>query len=199
MGEEFDNGLRDPEVPRHMGAKSRWIIQGFHDPDIQVLNRTVPTPATSDVPLSLQIIASIQARAWVGDVKSAFAQGLKRQRPERLFATPPAGGLPGEEDDVLIELLAEVYGLITGPPAWRKTLISKFKELDFKRHPLAPCVALMYEDIGDKKDQISGIIVVETDDLLGGGICTVKAHRGPLGPTSCYGGRLREPPNDSSN
>ena len=49
MGDEFDNELGDPEVPTHLGAKSRWILQGFHDPDIHILNRTVPTPATEDV------------------------------------------------------------------------------------------------------------------------------------------------------
>jgi len=170
MGDEFDNALLDPEVPAHMGAKSRWIIQGFHDPDIAILNRTVPTPATSDVPLALQMLASIQARAFVGDVKSAFTQGLQGQREQVLYASPPVDGIPGENEDILIELLAEIYGLITGPPAWRKTLISVLRELEFKRHPLAPCVAIMYEEVGGKPEQFSGLIVIETDDVLGGGI-----------------------------
>ncbi len=60
-GGDFDNGLNDPAVPKHMGAKSRWIIQGFHDPDIAVLNRSVPTSATSDVPLCIQVLASLRA------------------------------------------------------------------------------------------------------------------------------------------
>ena len=38
-------------------------------------------PSTSDVPLALQILASIQAAIWVGDVKAAFTQGTKGQRP----------------------------------------------------------------------------------------------------------------------
>jgi len=170
MGDGFDNGLKDPNVSAHLGAKSRWILQGFHDPDIHLLNRSVPTPETSDVPLALQIIASLRALGWIGDIKSAFTQGIKGLRPDRLFASPPAGGVPGEDNDILIELLAEVYGLITGPPAWRKTLLVTFKELGFKRHPLAPCVALMYETIDGTPDRLSGVIVVETDDLLGGGI-----------------------------
>ena len=148
MGAEFDNGLKDPEVPKHLGAKSRWIIQGFHDPDIAILNRTVPTPATADVPIALQMLSSLRASAWVGDVRSAFTQGIKGLRDQRLFASPPAGGVPGEDDDILIELLTEVYGLISGPPAWRTSLITTMKELGFKRHPLAPCVAVMYETIG---------------------------------------------------
>ena len=170
MGDDYDNGLKDPEGPKHLGPKSRWIIQGFHDPDIAILNRAVPTPATTDVPLSLQMLSSLQAQAWVGDVKSAFTQGLRGLRKDRLFADPPPGGFPGEDDDLLIELLAEVYGLITGPPAWRQTLITTFRELGFKKHPLAPCVMLMYEDMGAGTEELSGLIVIETDDLLGGGV-----------------------------
>ena len=85
----------------------------------------------------------LDADAWVADVKGAFNQGLKQQRAQSLFALPPPGGIPGESEDILIELLAEVYGLVTGPPSWRKSLLTKFKALDFKRHPLAPWVALM--------------------------------------------------------
>ena len=55
MGDGFDNGLQDPNVAKHLGAKSRWILQGFHDPDIAILNRSVPTPETMDVPLALQM------------------------------------------------------------------------------------------------------------------------------------------------
>ena len=86
-GNDFDNGRNDPAVPKHMCAKSRWIVQGFHDPDIAVLNRSVPTPATSDVPLCIQVLTSPRANIWSADVKGAFMQGLRGQRPERLFAS----------------------------------------------------------------------------------------------------------------
>ena len=103
-------------------------------------------------------------------MRSAFAQGIKGQRAKGLFATPPPGGIPGEDDDIVIEILAELYGLITGPPAWRKSVITTLVELGFKRHPLAPCVAIMYENLGGKEMQFSGLIVLETDDFFGGGI-----------------------------
>ena len=170
MGDDYDNKLNLSEVPKHHGAKSRWIIIGFHDPDIAILNRTVATPETGDVPLALQMLASIQAQAWVGDVKSAFSQGLKGLRPEPLFATAPKGGIIGEKDDILIEIVAEIYGLITGPPAWRKSLLTTFKQLGFKRHPLAPCVVVFYETHNGVDETLTGLVVIETDDLLGGGI-----------------------------
>jgi len=74
MGDEYDTPLTPKEVleasiPEHHGSKSRWILQGFHDPDITILNRSVPTPETSDDPLCLQMLASHRAKAWVGDVR----------------------------------------------------------------------------------------------------------------------------------
>jgi hypothetical protein len=71
----------------------------------------------------------------------------------------------------LIDLLAEEYGLITGPQALRPSLMTKFDGLGFKRHPLAPCVVLKYD-----KEELCGLIVIETDDLLGGGI-TESCHQ----------------------
>ena len=110
-GGEFNNGLHDENVAKHQGAKSRWIIQGFHGPDIANLKRTVPTPETSDVPLALQMLASIRALAWIGDVKSALAQGIRNQRDEPFGASLPDDGAPGEEGDVVVELCAEIHGL----------------------------------------------------------------------------------------
>eukprot|EP00973_Karenia_brevis_P034370 4741099-Karenia_brevis.AAC.1 len=89
--------MREAGIPAHHGAKSRWILQGYHDPDITILNRSVPTPETSDP-------ASVQRHELV----------------TCLFATPPPGGVPGEDDDVLVEIRADIYGLILGPPGWRR-------------------------------------------------------------------------------
>ena len=80
--------------------------------------------------------------------------------------TALAGGFPGESDEILIEILGEIYGLVSGPPAWRKSLLVPMKELGFKRHPLAPCVVLMYEEVDGVPDTLSGLVVIETDDLL---------------------------------
>jgi len=63
FGDDFETPLPSKEIlqndiPEHHGAKSRWILQGFHDPDITILKRSVPTPETADVPLSLQMPVS---------------------------------------------------------------------------------------------------------------------------------------------
>eukprot|EP00973_Karenia_brevis_P043577 6038406-Karenia_brevis.AAC.1 len=62
MGDDFQLAvsnelMREAGNPEHHRAKSRWILQGFHVPDIAILSRSVPTPETSYVPLSLQMLA----------------------------------------------------------------------------------------------------------------------------------------------
>ena len=89
----------------------------------------------------------------MADVSQAFSQGLRGQRPQPLFATAPPGGIPGEDDDILIEVCAEIYGPIYGPPGWRRSLLTTLKGLGFKNHPLAPCVVLMYDDDNNPKCQ----------------------------------------------
>eukprot|EP00971_Amphidinium_carterae_P178816 3546775-Amphidinium_carterae.2 len=76
----------DPRIE----AKSRWIVQGFHDPDIDLVSRSVPTPATGDVPMALQLMACFGIQAWTADCKSAFMQSDQGQRPQPLFALPPS-------------------------------------------------------------------------------------------------------------
>ena len=112
-------------------AKSRWTVQGFHDPDITELNRTVPTPEASTVPLTMQVMASKKCRAFNADAKKAFMQGLRGARPKPLYAYQPQGGFEDEPEDMIVKLETEVYGLIKGPPNWRRTFFTKFKELGF--------------------------------------------------------------------
>ena len=111
--------ISDNNIPEHHGAKSRWISQGFHDPDIAILNRPLATQETSDVPLCLQFIISLRGKGWVGGVRGAFSQVLRNQRKQPLFELPLLGEILNEKDDIV---------------------------------------------------SFSGLICVETDHLLGGGI-----------------------------
>eukprot|EP00971_Amphidinium_carterae_P340101 6478282-Amphidinium_carterae.4 len=139
----------------------------FHDPDIDLVSRSVPTPATGDVPMALQLMASFGIRAWTADCKSAFMQSDQGQRPQPLFALPPNDGLPGETEDIIIELKTEVYGLVSGPGGWRCTLLRHLQSNNWRRHPLAPCVFLFFEEV-QQSNKLTGVLVVETDDLLAG-------------------------------
>ena len=78
------------------------------------------------------------------------------------------------------------------------TLVTAFKELFFKRHPLAPCVVTMYDQTSKGKDILIGVISIETDDLLGGGIgpkwiAAIETLRSEFdfGPWKTYKTRLK--------
>ena len=101
-------------------------------------------------------------QAFVADVKGAFTKGLRGQRPGRLIATPPPGGIPGETRKILFEILAEIYSLVSGPAGWRRIVSTTLDSCGFHRHPLAPCVVLKFE----KKDLV-GLVCIEADDFLG--------------------------------
>eukprot|EP00971_Amphidinium_carterae_P247005 4905410-Amphidinium_carterae.1 len=173
-GADYDNGLDQTlQVDKRIEAKSRWIVQGFWDPDVEMINRSTPCPTAQDLMLVLHVVAALKVEAVTADVRTAFMQskpGLRGGEP--LFATPPPEGLPavGEDaeidmNDALIELRAEVYGLNSGPMAWRITLTTTLKQQGFRNHPLSPCVFMYY----DATKQLCGVLLVETDDLLFGG------------------------------
>ena len=46
----------------------------------------------------------------------------------------------GEDDDILIELLAEVYGLISGPSWLRQSLVADFEAMGYRRNPYDKCL-----------------------------------------------------------
>eukprot|EP00971_Amphidinium_carterae_P350893 6491795-Amphidinium_carterae.1 len=173
-GADYNNGLdKDDNVDARVEAKSRWVVQGFWDPDVEFINRSTPCPTAQDLMLVLHLISALAVEAMTADVRTAFMQsepGLRGGDP--LFATPPTEGLPAvgtspaiSAQDGLIELLSEVYGLNSGPMGWRITLTKKLKEQGFRNHPLSPCVFVLY----DQQNRLSGVLLVETDDLLFGG------------------------------
>eukprot|EP00971_Amphidinium_carterae_P260620 5170719-Amphidinium_carterae.2 len=92
----------DPRVE----AKSRWIVQGFHDPDIDMIERSVPTPATGDVPMALQLMASHHMRAWTADCKSAFMQSLTQTKEKATAVALERGRLDEDPATPHMKLLA---------------------------------------------------------------------------------------------
>ena len=106
-------------TPKLAGSFKDFTIQTLRS----VLNGSVPTPETADIPLTLQLISSLKCKGWAADVRGAFTQSTKGLRKQPLYAEPPPEGIPGIEDsDVVIELLCEIYGLISGPPGWLHNL-----------------------------------------------------------------------------
>ena len=149
--------------------KSRWCIRGDRDPDLLLLDRHAPTVTTSNIAIAMQLAASKKWRTAVGDLKNAFMQSERLKRAEgRLFASQPRGGLPGLESEQLIEILAGAYGLGDAPAHWRRSLKKVLLALGFTQSKVDPCTFKMYTEKKENgcEKEISGLVIVEVDDLL---------------------------------
>ena len=86
---------------------------------------------------------------------------------------PADEAFPGYDPEQLILLLTEVYGLVSGPSWWRRTLLEyMIKELKYRVNVYDKCVLTLdgSKEAGDENpSQTQGIVVVEVDDILEGG------------------------------
>ena len=122
-----------------------------------------PTVSTQNVQVILQLASSLRVEGSCGDLKAAFMQSdpLKRERGE-LFVTPPPGGLPGLEEEQLVQIVSGVYGLIDAPLHWRRTLTTYLRdELKYQQSRLDPTIFFLHIN-----GRLEGIIIIEIDDLL---------------------------------
>ena len=149
--------------------KSRWCVRGDRDPDLLLLDRHAPTVTTSNVAIAMQLAACKKWKTAVGDLKNAFMQSERLKRAEgRLFASQPRGGLPGLHQEQLIEILAGAYGLGDAPAHWRRSLKKVLLSLGFSQSKVDPCTFALYTEEKERgyKKELSGLVVVEVDDLL---------------------------------
>ena len=101
----------------------------------------------------------------LGDIRGAFlsaGQLPKQYRP--LYASLPAGGIPGVPDDALIEITGHVYGLNDSPSAWYRKLDSELHAAGFERSKIDSCIYYMRED-----GKLSGVYGIHVDDCATGG------------------------------
>ena len=100
------------EVGEDWKAKARWILLGHRDPDSLQLERFAPTPSSTTVMLTLQILASLRYNLFIMGFWSKRPCGT---RAGTLVASMPPTGIPGYEQDNLIRVLTAVYGLVNAP------------------------------------------------------------------------------------
>ena len=121
--------------------KCRWIIIGFHDPDVLSLERTSPTPLSVTVNVMLSASVGLEQDVYQGDISTAFLQGRRISR--ELYCEQPKEGIPGLEPGQLLQLEREVYGTTRAPAAWREALVSAIEELGYEKSILDPCLFIL--------------------------------------------------------
>ena len=149
--------------------KARWCLQGHLDPDLhaKAQHGDLQSPTISQIGRNLlfQLIASHKWSLKLGDIRGAFlsaGQLPKQYRP--LYASLPAGGIPGVPDDALIEITGHVYGLNDSPSAWYRKLDSELHAAGFERSKIDSCIYYMRED-----GKLSGVYGIHVDDCATGG------------------------------
>eukprot|EP00971_Amphidinium_carterae_P339245 6476910-Amphidinium_carterae.2 len=112
-------------------AKSRWIIQGHHDPSILELGRSVLVSVGGELLWFLQVAVDHRFVLEVADVKGAFTQ-TDMSLPETARTKKVYVKLPWRLTCFLgvriVELLCWMYGLSSAPLAWRNTMLAFLPE-----------------------------------------------------------------------
>lgn len=120
--------------------------------------------------MALQIALMREWVVSVGDIRSAFLQGI--EAPRKLYFRQPKRGIPGLEPGQLVEILKGVFGLSTSPKLWWMKLSGDLKgiKIDYNedtiyvtQNTIDPCVFVLQ---GVKSQRVHGLLLTHVDDLM---------------------------------
>ena len=174
MPSRFILTKKSGEIGEGWKAKARWILLGRKDPDSLELERYAPTPSSTTVMLTLQIISSLLWELFIMDVSSAFGQSDPHQREQGpLFSSMPPTGIPGVPRHALIRVLTAVYGLVNAPADWRKTVRRHLIELGYSESVFDPCLYYLKPNSDELNEHgnlyAAGVVLLDVDDFCQGG------------------------------
>ena len=92
-------------------AKSRWVVHGYIDPDVEDMRSSSPVPTTMSLYLALQKSANNDWNITFAGIKTTYLNQPKRKREEgEVYVRLPRDhpDLPGR----LCELQKDSYGVI---------------------------------------------------------------------------------------
>ena len=158
-----------PSEGPHRKAKARLVVLGFQDPQLTEVVRDAPTLTREGRHTVLQAIASYQWVLSSFDIKTAFLRG-KADSKNPLAMEPPIElrkklALP---EDQVCALVGNAYGRVDAPLLFYKELTKQLQKLNFRTHPLEPCVFLL-ESLQNHRRIIHGILGTHVDDGVCGG------------------------------
>ena len=148
-------------------AKSRLVVLGYMDPELETIPRDSPTLGRQSRMLLLQLIASMRWSLTSFDIKAAFLQGKTQEgRKIGLEPVPELARAMRLKENEICRLEKSAYGLIDAPFLWFKELDRVLRQLSFVPSPFDPCVYLLYKE---NSKTPSGVIGMHVDDGLCGG------------------------------
>ena len=156
----------DIHDPTTFKIKSRWVVQGHLDPDLALKAEEgmLQSPTLSQLGRMtlMQVIASFRWKLQLGDIKGAFLEaGSLPEKYRPLYAKMPPGGIPGvpNREDVVIEIVGNIYGQNDAPRAWHRTFDTEALKLGWTRSILDPCLYTLRCPKAQKLVGIMGIIL----------------------------------------
>ena len=148
-------------------AKSRLVVLGYMDPELETIPRDSPTLGRQSRMLILQLISSMKWTLTSFDIKAAFLQGRTQEgRKIGLEPVPELARAMKLKENEICRLEKSAYGLIDAPFLWFQELDRTLRKLSFVPSPFDPCVYLLYKKGSDTP---SGVIGMHVDDGLCGG------------------------------
>ena len=169
--------------PVEWKCKSRLVIAGHRDPDLQKgqLSTDSPTISRPGLLCLLQLLANgLQGpdpwQVAAGDIQCAFLTGSYLSREEELFISQPETGFPGMSPGQLVRVKKNIFGLATSPREWWEDLQDGFRKVQieqdnklykFDQCPLDPCIfTLRQYQNGKFVGSPIGYVGTHVDDLL---------------------------------
>ena len=150
----------EDDKPAFKKAKARLVVLGYMDPMITSVARDSPTLSKEGRATVLQCIASYQWELTSFDIKTAFLRG-KADQANPLAMEPPAELRKklklSLSDKEVCALVGNAYGRVGAPLLFYKELSRHLHKLEFKTHPLGPCVFILESGVGDSRT-LHGVI-----------------------------------------
>lgn len=158
----------DPSSSSGRKAKTRLVVKGFQDPNIDVLNSESPTLTRDARMLLMQTVSSLNWEIQAFDITTAFLRG-KCENNRQLAMEPPKElkQLLGMEESQVCMLTGNAYGRVDAPLLFYREFRKHLEEVGFETHRLDNCLFLLR----DKQDptKLNGILGTHVDDGIGGG------------------------------
>ena len=169
-------------------AKARLVVLGFQDPKLVEVLRDAPTLSREGRALVLQTIASKKFRLGSFDIKTAFLRGkADENNPLAMDPPPEFRRALNLKDSEVCQLLGNAYGRVDAPLLFYKELSKQLLRLGFTKHPLEPCVFMLYS-----QGHLHGILGMHVDDGVCGGDQVFQKKIEELEKTLPFGSRKHD-------
>lgn len=155
----------DGDIPAHKKPKARLVVLGYQDPKLTSVARDSPTLSREGRHTILQCVSAFQWELTSFDIRTAFLRGKADENNPLAMEPPPELRKKLQlSSQQVCALVGNAYGRVDAPLLFYKHL----HELNFRCHPLEPCVFILETGAGANRT-LHGVLGTHVDDGVGGG------------------------------